>query len=154
MKRIIKFRAWNKEENKMWSFDVMDRNKIFALDSNLPHKDFLVIPNGSHIELMQFTGLTDKNGKEIYEGDIVWDTRYDNSYGKNSNPAEVVFELREPGADELINGLFGDKMNLHGFISHISEFGFKYLGKKQLAFHVQTIEVIGNIYENPELLAP
>ena len=119
MKRIIKFRAWNKEENKMWSFDVMDRNKIFALDSNLPHKDFLVIPDGSHIELMQFTGLTDKNGKEIYDGDVV---KY----------REGVYKV-----DWFENGFYL----------------FRDVRAKFDIWWVET-EVIGNIYENPELLAP
>lgn len=65
--REIKFKAWDKELKRMTiSFD---------FDSFLDARDSEygtgAIPDLSGCELMQFTGLTDKNGKEIYEGDIV-----------------------------------------------------------------------------------
>lgn len=59
MNRTIKFRAWN---GKSMSFPTS--NAWFKLVGGIPE-----VPSG--YELMQFTGLFDKNGKEIYEGDIV-----------------------------------------------------------------------------------
>lgn len=81
---------------------------------------------GDHT-LMQFTGLKDKNGKEIYEGDILRDTE---------DIAKVVFEK---GA----------------FIAQVKTFGFGWKAYANLWEYLKDwkdVEVIGNIYQNPELL--
>lgn len=81
----------------------------------------------------QYTGLTDKNGTKIFEGDIV-------VYCTNANRAtskdfyEVVFETRGE------SGYFGIK------ISNIETWGFCFEVPAKL------MEVIGNIYDNPELI--
>ena len=72
--------------------------------------------------LMQFTSLKDINGKEIYEGDIV-NIRH---YGSQK---KVIVEIDEDG---------------------VFPFGYKY--SEWDGYYLQTAEVIGNIYENPELL--
>lgn len=58
--REIKFRAWDKEKKIMfnWSFT----------EQGLYPQDFF---NNDNYQVMQYTGVNDKNGKEIYEGDIV-----------------------------------------------------------------------------------
>lgn len=109
MKREIKFRAWNFEKRRL--YPVM-------LSS---------LPTGQGFEIMQFTGLLDKSGKEIYEGDVIrlipekvdvvveWDIR------------QVGFVMRET--------------------KNIGRYHADLGGYTRDAF-----EIIGNIYENPELL--
>ena len=61
MSRVIKFRAWGNNSKEMMTWDKLRPNLSLAFEQ----------ANRGALELMQFTGLYDKNGKEIYEGDVV-----------------------------------------------------------------------------------
>lgn len=87
-----------------------------------------------HYKIMQFTGLLDKNGKEIYEGDIIKRIK--------KEPSKFHFEIYDP--NPTVSEIFYDKAGF--FVKGIKGMDF-YLG----AVH-EKVEVIGNIYENPELL--
>ena len=104
----IKFRFWDKANNVMIDMHAME---YFARTETRNQKRF---------ELMQFTGLKDKNGKEIFEGDIV---KYRSREGYENRNCRKVVEWKDGG------------FNIKGEI-------------------VGTREVIGNIYENPELTTP
>lgn len=140
--RTIKFRAF--DDGKM----IYENNIL-----HLKNEDNLVlrlakfwcnIRNDSHV--MQFTGLHDKNGKEIYEGDIVnWGMHHPNSEERFHRYAIVDFN---PDIQFkiifYINSQNGVKKETDGHIFRFGQFAYKETEK-----HLQ---VLGNVYENPELL--
>lgn len=115
--REIKFRAWNESSNEMspltqitfsgggtWS---VEKGKGVSLEFQ------------PHIKVMQYTGLKDKNGKEIYEGDVVKKYMSDGQF--LHAPFAVLYQSEVCG------------FNINGKKSH-------------------SYEVIGDIYQNPELI--
>lgn len=138
--RDIKFRAWCKKHKVMiyhiGSINWNEQNKIFV------NQDTKCA--GNEI-LMQYTGLKDKNGKEIYEGDIVKQTYHKTTgYGEN----EENFEGYHIGKVVLISSGVCIKKPLM-YEVEIDQL-VKLDGYKNVAGYRS--EVIGNIYENPELL--
>ena len=134
MNREIKFRAWDKTLNQMnykvlvGNTDYNDENytcnAIWVEDSKR-----WVNADGNCIDLMQFTGKKDKEGKEIYEGDVVVLREANRKYVVKFNNA--AFKLFH--ADPKINDMEW------GNLSRVDELLWE-------------INVIGDIYTNPELL--
>jgi uncharacterized phage protein (TIGR01671 family) len=126
--REIKFRAFLKKEKLMC--EVLEwihngRIKVSIQDSG----GFLIQPED--FELMQYTGLKDKNGKEIYEEDI------------------VKFEMtREKLIDHPVMTAFENETAIYQGAVKWEEYGWRPF----IDGEVKKLEVIGNIYENPELL--
>lgn len=126
----IKFRAWSKAEEKMYLPEKSDMLSINFLGGVSYGGDTWA----DDMVLMQYTGLKDKNGREIYEGDIV----KEQGARINNLPAapffkEIVFYEGKFMAKDV--GI--DDPQLYINIAHSSY-----------------NEVLGNIYENPELLKP
>ena len=121
--REIKFRAWHPALKKMFydcrvgSEDWLDRSTHFG---------------GDHDTLMQYTGLKDKNGVEIYEGDILAPMSNDYQPKYEGNWVVIFTE----------GAFFGESSNEY------VETWLPYWKPDD------EIEVIGNIYENKELLEP
>jgi len=132
--RVIKFRFWRKEY-KDWEYDLL-KSRTFYQN---PFVRTDLIP-------CQFTGLLDKNGKEIYEGDIVVLTCREN-IGTFNVPDDIIANNGFTGREEIYQGevVYKD----YGFAINDKESDIIYL---QWGEDDDFIEVIGNVYENPELL--
>lgn len=117
----FKFRAWDKTELKMR--EVININFEYEYVDTTSIEDYGL--SFKLIELMQYTGLKDKNNKEIYEGDIL---KVEDALCK------VIFE----------KGAFTSVGICPLFFNECHSFYEMELGEEY--------EVIGNIYENPELL--
>jgi uncharacterized phage protein (TIGR01671 family) len=122
--RTNKFRAWDKIHNKM--------SNSFTLLSAINQDQAFVNPE--NFDYVQYTGLKDKNGVEIYEGYICEITGVNYRY-----MFEIVW-------DEQVAG-FSFEQVMYGLSD--MEFMPDYLDWVEKLYRIQ---VIGNIYENPELL--
>lgn len=130
--RTIKFRVWNNEDKIMWH--------EFGIGTTDVNEWFTDTPK--HLTVMQFTGLLDKNDKEIWEDDIV----LYHSVKHHPKKCRVVYEAKA-GAFLLLDtskGVINVYMKYLGDIVHSS-------GKSETRTY-ELCEIIGNIYENPELL--
>lgn len=120
---IPKYRAWDKETKTMNGMAEIYRNR---------NQEIELRPRDGNIILMQSTGLVDKNGKEIFEGDIIaievddTETPINARVFQNSKIGVLMFHVFEDNEDVPMVELLEDN---------------------SVAF-----EIIGNIYENPELL--
>jgi uncharacterized phage protein (TIGR01671 family) len=132
--REIKFRAWDKEKKRMYFGDLRTFNSI-APFCNAPKK----------FHIMQFTGLTDKTGKEIYEGDVV-NMKVLIDYNVN-----IEIDRTYTGVVAVIPSK-GACMKRPKFIDRCEDDRTVWCDyNKPIAAYRS--EVIGNVYENPELIA-
>jgi uncharacterized phage protein (TIGR01671 family) len=127
--RQLKFRAWHRNLLEM-------HEDVHLLDS---FAEMLARPET--YEVMQSTGLKDKNGVEIYEGDLL---RYQSEDNKNFSAFEVFFHDGDANTDYNI-GFSINRVHHHGNVGGGFIPSFKPKTTKQMI-------VIGNIFQNPELL--
>lgn len=133
--RAIKFRAWNFAAYKMYSVQALEwdykTKQLMAVTLvDYPNNTLLLTEQVHQIELMQFTGLVDKNGKDIYEGDILLIGVSDKErFYPNVFVRWMTYRWQFTSSSEFPGWEFTDRYVENGLL-----------------------EVIGNIYEHPNLL--
>ena len=143
--REIKFRAWeplNKEMHYMdyCLFEYREQRNKFAMPKGNQQLQFAYCHmNLDSLVVMQYTGLEDKNGKEIYEGDIVTIPGQYPYFDCDTPNYVAEVEWIFAGFQTVLHCINGEKRGISEGINEPLEDG-------------DYFEVIGNIYENPELL--
>ena len=136
--REIKFRAWDTVTKDWVPMGVNHISNLVRIKATKKKKgEFLIDTFDSvsrRLVLMQYTGLKDKNGKEIYEGDII---KYHYFYFADGSEIEKEHVCSVKYDDSFANFDAMDKEGFAHFLGNASDDG---------------IEIIGNIHENPELL--
>ncbi|NTP82124.1 DNA-packaging protein [Enterococcus faecium] len=129
---IPKFRAWDKERGMMNVNGFFNNFLIVQLFNNnySTYMEFV-----DQIEIMQSTGLKDKNGVEIFEGDVV-SVSVRNGFDYLDNKVCIV----------------KNSIDYSGLVCATVDEDLEYQIFNTELFEEYTYEVIGNIYENPELL--
>lgn len=120
---IPKFRAWDKTDKEMYLVDEINfiRGEFESIGDGITF-----LRNADEVELMQSTGLFDRNGQEVFVGDIIKCTR--------GCPHEVYLEKEYGGT--FVGGM--PAIYLKGLLN-----GYAWTGDE---------EIIGNVYQNHELL--
>lgn len=131
MNREIKFRAWHKGYPKTGRMPATKSKMIYE---QTPGQVFMWL--NQPIEIMQYTGLRDKNGTEIYEGDILKEAApRGNKYRVVSVPGGFAINMFQDELPEIVH--------------------FESLADMQNNSYVESnCEIIGNIYQNKNLIEP
>lgn len=160
MNREIKFRGkvkynGNHKFNGEWIYGYYRNNDIgnaFITETLDEIENYIFEETEVEEETIgQYTGLHDKNGKEIYEGDIVKRTLIDKKDNRVffEDTYQIIFErgtFKYKGIKEFYINIKGEKYKEENKSSYKQELGSNF------GVNIESIEVIGNIYDNPELL--
>jgi uncharacterized phage protein (TIGR01671 family) len=149
MNRIIKFRGLNPKTNELVYGDLIQTpenktriigfNNYITKDEYQSYVDYNVLVDEKTIG--QYIGLSDINEKEIFEGDILVDNRYPYYSNEKLNYVGIV-EFKYSSWNIILKCVNKDKKGISDGLtdSNIGDYGFS------------NMEIIGNIYQNPELL--
>lgn len=146
--REIKFKVWHRNRKEMFWYDLMWGN-VHAMGGGwlgvLPigeerdygWRDNRIAVDPNDCDILQFTGLKDKNGKEIYEGDILRIHNAEEDDGENYKYSTIEFK----------NGAFKVEYDFGDYDMTAIGWAIDIWDNQKI-----TCEIIGNIYETPELL--
>lgn len=148
--REIDYRVYDKDDNKIYKVSGFINGLPFidwSYDNDFEEysiQDHYIVKNG---ELMQYTGIKNKNGKEIYEGDIVV-------------LSEIIYNNCSKSEIEGVNSYIGEIVNYKGLcmcVKYKDKNGDTlyrplYLLEQDITSDDCSLAIIGNIYENEDLL--
>ena len=136
--REIKFRVWDHHDQKMKYAEMEWFDDMFAF--RFEHRGFEEEDN-SDVVIMQYTGLKDKNGKEVYEGDVLRTPHFLDENGKQ------LYLYHRVVWSERLTGWQAVNMN------ETTDPPYVKTGSPQLWVYAKDeFEIIGHIHQNPELL--
>lgn len=147
--RTIKFRG-KRIDNGEWIFGDLihiDKSDIGIVTDYDHWQGCRVDPD----TVGQFTGLLDKNGKEIYEGDILSVRRYDNEFMSESEEFRDAFNIDELKGNEIetiTDCVFYEEASFYVGNLYLASL----FGNQKHSNPIHEFEVIGNIHDNPEPL--
>jgi hypothetical protein len=130
MNELIKFRAWNKRCLSMHEVIILTKDSVTCRPEKFLENPFVL--GYKEFELMQFTGVKDGCGDDIYLGDIL-----------KFEETNYLYEVRFENGSYVCYHLYKD----YGKWGNLSRI-------KDADFSEYKIYVVGNIYNNPELLTP
>lgn len=157
MNRIIKFRAWDNSDKRMLAVvepDEQGKREYYPFEIQIGFSHW----RKEDIVLMQWTGLHDKNENEIYEGDVVKFHYFFQSLGENFGVVESEHELTGviewSGFGWGVSKIKGE--HWRGYTGYEDGEGdsnlLQLMAMNESSIHEESFEVIGNIYQNPDLI--
>ena len=133
---IPKFRAWDKNTNDMVNVKTIDLEKDGSIGCIVDYSNINL--DASECILMQSTGLKDKNGVEIFEGDIL-----------------KIIEVTNEGISEYITDVIWEDCSFvfkSEGVDYYDSFLGAFSGDPNKTYPLFELLVIGNVWDNPELL--
>ena len=132
-KRVIEFRAWNKIDSEMLKWNVINQTAFNCGSGQLMYKIF--VSNRENFELMQYIGVIDKFGNKIYEGDILKGNFGTGGGGDSTKYKSFNFSISYYAKSAKFEIDMPKDYKQYRYMPYLNQ-----------------CEIIGNIYENANLL--